>query len=89
MNAGTGVFACWILFVQLRDSECPLLEKIGVPDNKDLQTLSVLTEVCNADWGVLIAHADVTVLWHPWVGMTKEPIEVSDILPYYLLKDHH
>ena len=28
-------------------------EKIGVPNRKDCQTLSVLTEVCNTDQGVL------------------------------------
>ena len=40
--------------------ECSWLEKIGVPESKDHQTLSVPTEVCNADWGVLIIHTAVT-----------------------------
>ena len=57
-------------------------------DSKDHQTLLVPTEVCNASGGVLIAWTAVTVLWHPWVGMTKEPVEVSEILSDYLLKDH-
>ena len=69
--------------------ECCLLEKIGVPDSKDHWTLLVPTEVCNTDWGVLITHTDVTVLWHPWVGMTKQPVEVHEISSGYLLKDHH
>ena len=38
-------------------------EKIGVPDSKGHRTLSVLTEVCNADRGVLIARAAVTYVW--------------------------
>ena len=47
-------------------------EKIGVPNSKDCQTLSVPTEVCKADWGVLIAHDAVEILWHPWVGLRKK-----------------
>ena len=53
--------------------ECSPLEKIGVPDNKDHQALSVPREVCNADWGVLIICVAVTVLWHPWVGLDHQP----------------
>ena len=67
---------------------CSLCEKIGVPDSKDHQTLSVLTEVCNADWGIPITHTAVTVLWCPWVGLTKELVEVEEISSDYLLKDH-
>ena len=64
------------------------LEKIGGPDGKDHWALSVLTEVCNARWGVLITHAAMTVLWYPWVGLTKELVEVSEISSNCLLKDH-
>ena len=63
-------------------------ENIGVPDSKDHQTLLVPTEVCNVDWGVLMAFTAVTVLWHPWVGLTKELVEGSEISSDYLFKDH-
>ena len=52
----------------LCSERCSPHEKIGVPNSKDIQNLLMLTEVCNADWGVLITHTAVTVLWHPWVG---------------------
>ena len=48
---------------------CPPHEKIAVPNSKDCQILSVLTEVCNAHGGVLITHIAVTVLWCPLVGL--------------------
>ena len=69
--------------------ECSPLEKIGVPDSKDHQASLVLPEVYNAGWGVLNAHIAVTVLWYPWVGLTKDPVEVSETLSDYLLKNHH
>ena len=68
---------------------CTLHEKIEVPNNKDHRTLSVPTEICNTDFGILITQAAVTVLWHPWVSSTKELVQVSEILSYSLLKDHH
>ena len=46
-------------------------EKIGEAKSKDHRTLSELIEVCNTDQGVLITHAAVTVLWHPWMGSKR------------------
>ena len=40
----------------------PPLEKIGVQDSKDQQALTLPTEVCNTDWGVLISHAAVAYI---------------------------
>ena len=56
---------------------CSPHEKIGVPNSKDNQTLLVPTDVCKADWGVLITHAAVTysrfsvVKMHPLLWVVK------------------
>ena len=81
----------FIRFVYSDDhqKDAPHMKRLGVPNTKDCWTLLVLTEVCNTDWDVLIACAAVTALWHPWVGLKKEPGEVSEISSDYLLKDNH
>ena len=50
----------WLLGWPL--GECSPPEKIAASDSKDYQALSVPTEVCNADWGVLIIHTVVTYI---------------------------
>ena len=46
------------------------------------------TEIYNADQGILIGHAAAKFCGIPGVGLTEEPVEVSEISSEYLLKDH-